>query len=232
MEFQPGQRAQGLWLRNSGDAPIHAQVRVQHWSQTDHKDTLDPTHNIVASPPFIAIAPHAEQLVRIVPVEPPTDTEQAYRLLIDELPETQSDGAPKPAGLTFLIRYSIPIFLSATSAVPSNPDHSSGRDTPITDLAGLQATLNIPSPSDRTGTLVVTNTGRQHIKISELAFLNTRGSKTILSKGLLGYVLPHSQMSWTLHDLPAPATLSNGKFEGKINEDLGAQELPITIRLP
>jgi fimbrial chaperone protein len=33
LSLQPTQNADGLWLSNSGDALVRAQVRVYHWTQ-------------------------------------------------------------------------------------------------------------------------------------------------------------------------------------------------------
>ena len=34
LTLQQNQRAEGLWLSNSGDSPVNAQVRVFHWRQS------------------------------------------------------------------------------------------------------------------------------------------------------------------------------------------------------
>ena len=57
-----------LTLRNSGDAPLQAQVRVMRWSQADGEEQLVPATDVVASPPITAIAPKGEQTVRLVRV--------------------------------------------------------------------------------------------------------------------------------------------------------------------
>jgi fimbrial chaperone protein len=46
--------AQGLWLSNSGDKPLQAQVRVFRWHQKDGEDLLDPSDKIAISPSLVA----------------------------------------------------------------------------------------------------------------------------------------------------------------------------------
>ncbi|WP_250479898.1 MULTISPECIES: fimbria/pilus periplasmic chaperone [unclassified Caballeronia] len=231
VELQASERAQGLWLRNSGNTPIHAQIRVSRWSQDNSQDILDPTRDIVASPPILSIEPHAEQLVRIVLLQPPLEGEQAYRMIIDELPDALPSGASASPGLNFLLRYSVPVFVNAAQSATkteNNPDSAAS----LTDLRSIQATLKADPIAKHTATLVVLNTGTRRIKISELAFVDAQGVRTPLAKGLLGYVLAQRQMAWTLHGLPVPAAMRNGKIEGKFNDDPQPQALPVMVNFP
>ncbi|WP_267120372.1 fimbrial biogenesis chaperone, partial [Xanthomonas sacchari] len=103
--------AQGLWLSNSGDVPLRAQVRVFRWQQRDGEDVLDPSDRIALSPPMLQLAPHARQLVRVIRLDPaPAAGEDAYRILVDELPSQDASGNAS-AGLQFVLRYSVPVFL-------------------------------------------------------------------------------------------------------------------------
>src|SRR5215472_2555055 len=44
--------ASTLKLRNEGSAPINVQIRVFRWSQTNGEEKLEPTGDVVASPPL------------------------------------------------------------------------------------------------------------------------------------------------------------------------------------
>ena len=61
VELPAGARATRLVLRNSGDAPVGAQVRVYDWSQPEGEDRLDETRGMALSPPIVRIAPGEEQ---------------------------------------------------------------------------------------------------------------------------------------------------------------------------
>ena len=48
--------ASTVTLRNEGTAPINVQIRLFRWSQVDGKEKLEPTDEVVASPPAITMA--------------------------------------------------------------------------------------------------------------------------------------------------------------------------------
>src|SRR5579859_6455132 len=111
VDMSPDMNAAGITLSNPGDQPLYGQVRVFRWDQSDTDDTLEPTTDIVASPPLIQVAPHSDQLVRLVrQAHDATATEQAYRVLIDEIPRPDVATAN---GVTIRLRYSVPVFVHA-----------------------------------------------------------------------------------------------------------------------
>jgi fimbrial chaperone protein len=57
-----------LTLRNSGTAPLAAQLRLYRWTQSGGEECLDPTDEVVAAPPAIELRPQQDYLVRIVRV--------------------------------------------------------------------------------------------------------------------------------------------------------------------
>src|SRR5260221_9738496 len=80
-----------ITVSNPGDDEIAAQVRVFKWTRVNGKDQLEPTREVVASPPLTKLAPGQPYVVRIVRVDPrPVVGEEAYRLLVDEIPNPQS----------------------------------------------------------------------------------------------------------------------------------------------
>lgn len=106
-----------LTLRNEGPRPINVQIRVFHWSQIDGEDRLDPTEDVVASPPAVTLEPNTDYVARVVRVaKQPVVAEEAYRLYVDELPEATSS-----AGRTIrlLVRQSIPVFFAAPERSPA-----------------------------------------------------------------------------------------------------------------
>jgi fimbrial chaperone protein len=204
LEFLPSSPAQGLWLTNTGSDALHAQVRVFHWTQTDGQDTLTPTQALVASPPMLNLAPGARQLVRVIRLGTanPNSGEGAYRLLVDELPQS---GQQKETGVRYVLRYSVPVFIE-----PANPP----------DAAVIVGALHWSLVHDGTGiALQVRNTATVHAQISDVSLLPPGGSTPLkVSAGLLGYVLPGMTMHWPLKfsaaQLPAGTQLKaaiNGK---------------------
>src|SRR5690554_4107395 len=117
-------KADEVWLRNTSAEVVHAQVRVYHWSQAEGEDVLVPDQHMVASPPMVELQPGQQQLVRLVRVGPlsaPANTERTYRLLIDELPIQRSTAK---AGLDFVFRYSVPVFVAGTAPATVQLDWS------------------------------------------------------------------------------------------------------------
>ncbi|HVI56923.1 MAG TPA: molecular chaperone [Luteibacter sp.] len=197
-------QADALWLTNTGSEPVHAQVRVFRWSQADGKDVLEPSRDLVVSPPMVTIAPGDRQMVRVIRQVPaPARTEASYRVIVDELP---IDAGDRP-GLTFVLRYSVPVFLAPAgdpavkAALQASWEHSP--DGPI---------------------LRVGNAGNGHAQIADLVWRGANGQHTILLGGLLGYALPGSTMSW---HLPQGATHAGGSIKARINGETSESTLVV-----
>ena len=90
LTLEQTQRAEGIWLSNSGDNTINAQVRVFRWSQSSYKDQLAASQGLVISPPMLTIPPGGKQLIRVIRTGSPAKVEDAYRLSINELPQSAS----------------------------------------------------------------------------------------------------------------------------------------------
>ena len=201
LAFQPASSAQGLWLTNTGGEALHAQVRVFHWTQVNGKDALTPTQALVASPPILALAPGAQQMIRVIRLgeAAPGATEDAYRLLVDELPES----APRqPTGVRYVLRYSIPVFVEPAGE---------------SDVVAVAASLHWSVVREGDGiALQVRNTANVHAQISDVSLSPVGGTPTVISKGLLGYVLPGMTMRWSF-TIPAAQLLPGIQLEAAIN---------------
>lgn len=216
VELEHGENAEALWLSNTGNAPIQAQVRVMEWLQEGGADRLDPSRELLPSPPIVEIAPGERQLVRIVRPEATTVArEQAFRLIVDELP-----GAEQPAssGLQFLLQYSIPVFVLPPGATPQDAPGP----RPPTDASALTARLEA---GDDGAILVMTNRGDRRVRLSGLASVDGNGTEEVLVPGLVGYVLAGQRMQWPL-GVPAEQ-LRGHSFKVRLNDDQEAQLLPI-----
>ncbi|BAN96957.1 hypothetical protein E05_21910 [Plautia stali symbiont] len=87
------------------------QVRIFNWQQIDGQEQYQTQQQVVASPPMVRLEPGQKQLVRLIRQSaPPAGVEQAYRVVLDEIPTPRSPGENQ-AGLTFLMRYSVPLFV-------------------------------------------------------------------------------------------------------------------------
>lgn len=218
VDFAPADQTQVLWLSNTGDDPVHAQVRVFAWSQANGKDDLAPTHDLIASPPMVSIAPHGRQLVRLVRLQPPAaaGAEQSYRLLVNEVPT--ADDKPVTSGLRFLLQYSVPVFLATQAA--------SGGTAPEAVVDASHLRIRLHRLPDGHTSLTVSNSGTTHIKISDLSLLDGHGSQRMLVPGLLGYVLAGETMSWPV-DLPPTQSIGDARINARFNDEAHAQLLHV-----
>lgn len=219
LEFEHTQPAQILWLSNNGTQPLHAQVRIQQWLQADGQEQLLPSNALLASPPMSEIAPGQRQLVRIVrePVAPSAG-EQAFRLVVDELP----DLAPVPTsagGLQFLLRHSIPVFVLPAGTQAQRAPAGKAVNT---DVGLLQGSWQ---PQGHSASLTLRNNGAGRIRISQVSWRSANGHRVDIIPGLLGYVLAGQQMRWTL-SLPE-VLAAHGTLHAKLNDDATAQVLPL-----
>lgn len=194
MPTAPG--AGALTLRNQGDTPIHAQVRVFRWTQSGLDDVLEPADTVVASPPIVRIAPGEEQLVRVVhPHAAPSAGETTYRLLIDELPQS----GPRPAtGVRVQLRYSVPVFVGTPEGMPPT----------------LQFTLRQDGEQWR---LEARNAGNRHAQISDVTLVAPNGAKIAVTRGLLGYALAGSGRRWALPTDNRISPSASWRLEASVN---------------
>jgi fimbrial chaperone protein len=212
LSLPPSQNADGLWLSNTGDGVIHAQVRVFHWSQDSRGDQLTPSQALVISPPMLQLAVGEPQLVRVIrlgaPPNGPGAVEDAFRVAIDELPVDMQG----KKGLQFVLHYTVPVFVepAGSAAAPPALHWSLLRDG---DHAVLQ----------------VGNSGGSHAQLAGLSFINSTGQRSEIMPGLLGYVLPGATMRWVLKP-PVAVFASGGTLEASINGEKATQKLSLADR--
>lgn len=100
LTLSPTQAADGLWLSNTGDNVVNAQVRVFRWTQEGGEDKLTPSRGLLVSPPMLQLPAEGRQLIRAIragaPPSGPGAVQEAYRVIIDELP-VDTQGKKRPA---------------------------------------------------------------------------------------------------------------------------------------
>ena len=204
------QQAVAVWIENRGTSAVSLQVRVMDWSQTEGEEFLSSQKEIVASPPISVIPPGKRQMVRLIASQPVApELEVAYRVLIDELPAPDDQAAPPEQGETGMgirlkVRYAIPLFVYGSGAQPFRATHSqaqrSGKGKPLAPELTWKTVRE-----GKSHRLVVRNKGPGHARITAVRWGTAapRADVTI-NEGLMGYVLPNSQMRWEL-DAPPPA---------------------------
>lgn len=198
--------AQALWLSNTGQETLRAQVRVFRWIQENGQERLEPDPGLAVSPPMLELAPGAQQLVRVIRLGAPPAREGAYRLIVDELPPDQ---AKRAAGLQFVLRYSVPVFLA-----PADGEAGAPRLRAQFQFEGERAWL------------AVDNRGERRAQLADAVFVDAQGRRHALAPGLLGYALAGQRMRWPLQ-IPAETLRGPGSLKARINGEPDEQALAL-----
>ncbi|WP_201785692.1 fimbrial biogenesis chaperone [Type-E symbiont of Plautia stali] len=176
--INPDEKASELWLENRGNATTMMQVRIFSWLQVGGQEQYQTQQQVVASPPMVRLEPGQKQLVRLIKQgAPQAGREMSYRVVLDEIPTPRTPGENQ-AGLTFQMRYSVPLFVYG-SGVTS--------DSAKPQLSWQQ----VDSGGKRW--LELTNRGNGHARLSNVTIGGRR-----LGNGLFGYVLANSSNRWPL----------------------------------
>jgi fimbrial chaperone protein len=196
-------RAGIVRLHNQSDQPTLVQVEALTWNETEDLAEVPRTGEILAVPPVFELAGGAEQVIRLALRRPLTSgTEQAYRLLITEVPREVGDGSQ---GVSFALRLNLPIFVTPDGAAPQ----------PIwsLDLAGGGSKLTLG------------NQGSAHVRIQSIALFADGGADPVFVSDDGGYVLAGRERSWQLDlgrlkagtSLTVKAETNLGKLEAAVD---------------
>lgn len=107
-----------LTITNRGNRIVPYQLSLLSWKQLGGENQYTPSDDLIISPPSVTLAPGTSREIRIGFREtaPRPDTEAAYRVLIEELPD-----APTEPGVTsyiqMLVKHLIPLYVA-----PANPN--------------------------------------------------------------------------------------------------------------
>lgn len=181
-----------VWVKNNDvDEEMVLQARVLTWSQQDNKDHYEAQNDLVVSPPLVTVKPGMQQVFRVVNRKGAVTAlpqELSYRLIIDEIPvATKQDGSV----LNFQMRYSLPLFVG----VPIDYENKNFIDRQNAMAEELRYRL-IEAPQK---SIEISNSGKANARLSKVKILHTNSAEpTLISEGLLGYVLVGSSRQWPL----------------------------------
>lgn len=204
LEMTAPQAADVITLRNVDKNPVNVQIRVFRWSQVGGVERLEPTADVVASPPATRVAAGSEYLVRVVRVsKAPVAAEESYRVLVDEIP----DPARMKAGtVSFNVRFSLPVFVKSPEATAPKIAWNLKR-------------------SDGGLVLSAVNSGDTRLKLSDVQLV--QGGRNIADrKGLVGYVLGRGTMQFPIGNVKG---LSSAPVALKAKSDAGALEANVSV---
>lgn len=202
LELSSSRTAGVVKIVNNDNHDVSLQLRAFEWNQSDNKDDLQPTQNLIISPPVFSLAPGASQVIRIVSKQPSGANEIAFRMLIDEIPS-----AAEGATINFKFRISMPVFIAPNGLSKLQMDYS----------------LHAGKPAK----LVVTNTGNRRARLLDLAFTLPNGKKISPPAGGNPYTLAGITRQYLIDtDTPLAA---GSKVKMTANGDSGPIETELTV---
>lgn len=108
LELKNGATVSSVRVWNEDKTPLNVQARIFRWTVQNGQNVLEPTKNVVVSPPLTTLVPGTENIIRVVRVaKQPVSGMESYRLLIDQLPDKHSD---KSKAVSILVRHAIPVY--------------------------------------------------------------------------------------------------------------------------
>jgi len=168
---------------NPTDHELSIQLQPVTWTQEGKQEIYQKTTDILAVPVLFTIPPRKSQTVRAALMRPnQSDLEQSYRLIFTEIQKPRTDGdSNAPISLRMRLQINLPVFV-----LPQTPVK------PTLEFIGLKNT-------DEKTSLAFKNTGKQHLQIKEMKFINTDGSEQQLFTS--NYFLPNTSKEITPKDI-------------------------------
>ncbi len=190
VELAAKQSTTTVTVANRSDAPTAVQIRVYRWSQAGDQDVMEPSDEVVVSPPIFTSMPGQTQTIRLLLRGGAASAERDYRMLLNEVPAPVGPGRH----VIMALRLSIPIFSSPTV------NKSVGPLGPV-----LQWEARRDGPKDII--LTARNTGPVYARLGAIAVGLADGTQLRASpQGGNAYVLPGALRHWLVKDAGARVT--------------------------
>ena len=116
LDVKMPRRAVSLEVQNTGELAAQIQVERYLWvADKGGDDVLEPTEDIVATPPIFTLAPGQKQIIRVLVSGNQDPTREAtYRVILQETALND----PPPNAVRALLRISMPLFITPSGAKP------------------------------------------------------------------------------------------------------------------
>ncbi len=182
MSMTPTQPNATYKLTNGSDQESFYQLQLFAWEEVNGETQLMKQDDLIVTPPVTLIPGNGQQLVRIIRTRPTeSDTEKSYRLIVSEVPDTET---PQGANLKVLLRMSMPVFVGS-----EDQQHQ------------LKAYY-------QDNILRIRNTGSKHARLSDVFWMNQDTNQQYeIQGGLLGYALPGSELYIPSDKTPSPGAI-------------------------
>lgn len=170
-----------ITVRNTSAEPTVVQLETNAWSQEQGKDALNPSSNLLATPPIFTVPAGSTQIIRVgLRGARDSAAEVTYRLILREIPPTKPQ-----QGLRVALLISMPVFV-----VPA---------TPVAPQLKWRATR----AEDGKIRVYATNGGTAHVQLGKLEI--AAGGAAIGGREIAEYVLPGNTRSWAVDAKTLPA---------------------------
>ncbi len=177
VNLPPNGRPQVIRLENPSGQTTLVQVEAVAWAEPAAIDAAPRIENVLAVPPVFELAPEGSQVIRLALRQPVTaPVEQAYRLLITEVPK---DVKIEGGGLAFAVRLNLPVFVTPAGAQP----------LPV---------WTIERAADGGSELVLANRGQAHLLIKRLAVRRPGDQAPLLASDEPRYALAGEAKRWPI----------------------------------
>ena len=200
----PRERAVAVVVVNEGDTEVVLQADLNAWTQKpDGTDELNPTDDMVLSPPIIRLAPNSRQVVRLALLKPADASRQlTYRMIMREVPEAVATIA-RTVQLPVSLALSMPVFITPP---------------PAKRIMDCVTAPNL--------TVICTNSGTAYAQVREIVL--KRGTVTLARFEGGTYILPGAQKVISLKGEPAK---SSGAAQMSVSFDDGKSQI-FEVTLP
>lgn len=171
-------------VTNNAEERLSLQLFVYSWTQdADGNDQFLPTEDIIVFPKIFSLGTKEERTVRVGTKVPPGESEKAYRLFLEELPQAETEPQAETV-LRTLIRVGVPIFIA-----------------PIEEK--IFADIEDVSASKGEFSFTIRNTGNVHFMIQGVTLTGKDASgATLFQKELSGWYLHGGNSRRFITDIP------------------------------
>lgn len=198
--FENNKTSGVVTVRNADTKPLLLQPTMTKWTQVDGQEVLEPTRDILLSPPLVEIPPGESQTVRIVlRREADATTQSTYRLVLQEVPrKVESTGQQ----VVMALKITLPVFVTAKTPSP-----------PILSVATAAGS----------SVLQFSNSGKTHIQVKTVAVSD--GTNQIAKSESMFYVLAGQTIKLKLDSIGRSI---NGSEKIEVGSDAGDLVLNLT----
>ena len=198
LEINAGRRTATVTLRNQEAVPVTIRAYPLAWRQDGGDERYDETAAVIVSPPIFTIAPGATQLGR-VGLRSPSAAPQAYRLIVEEVPE-----ASPIDGIRVALRLNLPLYANLPSGEPAALRWGAWRQ------------------ADGSWMLEAVNGGTGYVRISHDAAQAATGLR-LGDHVSFGTILPGATRRWRIGAGPDVRDPARFRHIARTQENVGAQ---------